>query len=439
MRFSFSPTSRLLYVLAGWTLLGLLPAFWPEVTAAWLLAGAVLLIIAGCDALALRHDPPLRVERHISPVLPLGVWQPVRLRFTNPAAQPALLTVFDHYPTVAAECADLPQRLTVAAEGWAELTYRLRPVVRGAWSFAPVQVLLESPRGLWQRDDRLGEPETVRIYPDFAAITRYIRLASDRREALMGIHRRWRRGEGQTFLQLREYRIGDSLRQIDWNATARTRKLIAKDYQDERNQIVLFLLDCGRRMRAQDDDLSHFDYALNALILLAYVALRQGDAVGLLSFGGEPRWLAPRSGPGRLTPLINTVYDLQPTLEPPDYAEMARLTLIRQRKRALLVLLTNLRDEDQDDLRPAIARLSRRHRVLIANLREPVLDEILTQPMTDLPQAQLYAATCQYLLQRQRVQDELGHQGGIVLDTPPHRLSAAMVNQYLDLKRGGRL
>jgi uncharacterized protein (DUF58 family) len=439
MRLALSPTSLLLRWLAGWTLLGLAPAVWPELLVGWLLAGGLLLAVAARDALALRRRPPPLVDRFVAPALPLGAWCPIRLRVTNPQSHPATLTVFDHYPTAAADCADLPQRLIVEPGGWAELRYRLRPVVRGEWTFAPVQVWLESPRGLWQHDARLGESTTVRIYPDFAAIARYIRLASDRREALMGIHRRRRRGEGQTFFQLREYRIGDSLRQIDWKATARTRKPIARDYQDERNQTVLFLLDCGRRMRARDDDLSHFDHALNAMILLAYVALRQGDAVGVHSFGGERRWLAPRSGPGTLATLINAVYDLQPTLEPPDYAEVASLTMTRQRKRALIVLLTNLRDEDQDELRPAIALLGRRHLVLVANLREPVLDELLARPIHDPPQARLYAATCHYLLQRERVQEELRRGGGIVLDTSPRRLPAAMVNQYLDLKRGGRL
>ncbi|MFZ1643442.1 MAG: DUF58 domain-containing protein [Candidatus Contendobacter sp.] len=436
---NLSPAPRLLHGLAGWTLLGLLPAFQPDLTVFWLLAGGLLLAVATRDALILRRRPLLSVERFVPHAMPLGVWRAIRLRVVNPQAQAATLTLFDHYPTAAAEVADLPQRLTVVAGGWAEIRYRLHPVVRGEWSFAPVQVLLESPHGLWQRDDRLGESETVRIVPNFAAIARYIRLTANRREALMGIHRRRRRGEGQTFLQLREYRIGDSLRQIDWKATARTRKLIAMDYQDERNQTVLFLLDCGRRMRAQDDGLSHFDHALNALILLAYVALRQGDAVGLQSFGGERRWLAPRAGPGMLTTLINGVYDLQPGLEPPDYAEAAKRALARQRKRALIVLLTNLRDEDQDELRPALALLGRRHLVLVANLREPVLDELLARPIHDLPRAQVYAATCHYLLRREQVQEELRRQGGIVLDTPPDQLPAAMVNQYLDLKRGGRL
>lgn len=439
IRLSLSPTSRLLRGLTGWTLLGLVPATWPEWIVWWLLAGILLVAMALQDAAALHRRPPLAAERFVAPALPLGAWRPVRLRFENLQAQSATLTAFDHYPTAAADCADLPQTVTVEPGGWAELSYRLRPVVRGPWWFAPTQVWLASPRGWWRRDDRIGEPALVRIYPDFAAIARYIRLAAERREALMGIHRRRRRGEGQTFLQLREYRIGDSLRQIDWKATARVRKPIARDYQDERNQTVLFLLDCSRRMRAQDDDLSHFDHALNAMILLAYVALRQGDAVGVQSFGGEQRRLAPRSGPGRLTALINTVYDLQPTLEPPDYAEAAQSVLKRQRKRALIVLLTNLRDEDQEELRPAIRLLSRRHLVLIANLREPALDELLTQPVHDLPQAQLYATVCHYLLGRERVQEDLRHCGGILLDAPPQKLPAAMINQYLDLKRGGRL
>lgn len=437
-RCSLIPTPRLLSGLAGWTLFGLLPVVWPELTVWWLLAGGLLCAFVARDAFALQRRPPLAAERVLPPALPLGVWRPVRLRFDNPQPQPAALTVFDHYPSAAAECADLPQRLTVAAGGWTELTYRLRPLVRGEWMFAPVQVWLDSPRGLWQRNDRLGEPTTVRVYPDFAAIARYLRLTADRQETLLGIHRRRRRGEGRDFLQLREYRIGDSLRQIDWKATARLRKPIAREYQEERQQTVLFLLDCSRRMRAQDDALSHFDHALNALILLAYVALRQGDAAGLHGFGGERRWLAPRSGPGMLPALIDGVYQLQPTLESPDYVEAARLLLARQRKRALVVLLTNLRDEDQDELRPAVALLRRRHRLLIVNLREPILDDVLEQPIHDLSQAQLYATTCHYRLRREGVQEELRQHGAIVLDVPPDRLPAAMVDRYLDLKRSGR-
>ena len=433
-----SPTPRLLAGLGGWTLLGLLPVFWPELTAPWALAGGLFLAVIVGDAVVLHRLGPLTVERTVAAALPLGVWRAIRLRIGNPHDRPVLLTAFDHYPTAAAEIDGLPQRVTVQPRGWAELSYRLRPVARGSWMFPCTQLFVESQRGWWRRDDRSGEARAVRIYPDFAVIARDLWLTADRREALLGIHRRRRRGEGQTFLQLREYRIGDSLRQIDWKATARTRKPIAKEYQDERHQTVVFLLDCGRRMRAQDGDLSHFDHALNALILLAYVALHRGDAVGLHSLGGERRWLTPRGGRDMLAILVNAVYDLQPSLEPPDYRAAVQTLLARQRKRALIVLLTNLRDEDQEELRPALALLRQRHLVLVANLREAVLDELLARPIRGPTQARLYLTTCHYLLRRERSQEELRRQGSLVLDTPPERLPAALVEQYLSLKRSGR-
>ena len=124
IRLSLSPTSRLLRGLAGWTLLGLVPATWPELTVWWLLAGILLVAMTLRDAAALRRRPPLAVERLVAPALPLGAWRPVRLRFENRQAQSATLTVFDHYPTAAADCADLPQTVTVEPGGWAELSYR---------------------------------------------------------------------------------------------------------------------------------------------------------------------------------------------------------------------------------------------------------------------------------------------------------------------------
>lgn len=192
-------------------------------------------------------------------------------------------------------------------------------------------------------------------------------------------------------------------------------------------------------MRAQDGDLSHFDHALNALILLTYIALRQGDAVGAHSFGGVRRWLAPRSGGGALHTLINGLYDTQPSLEPPDYAQAVQWVLTQQRKRALIVLLTNLRDEDQDELGPALALLRQRHLVLVANLRETALDDVLARPVDDLAQARLYMAACHYALRREGIQEQLRAQGHTVLDTPPKHLPVAMVEHYLDLKRSGRL
>jgi uncharacterized protein (DUF58 family) len=175
------------------------------------------------------------------------------------------------------------------------------------------------------------------------------------------------------------------------------------------------------------------------MILLAYVALHQGDAVGVQSFGGDLRWLAPKKGNGFLNTLIRTVYDLQPTLQPADYTHAASLLMTRQRKRALLVLLTNLRDEDSDELSAAIGLLKQRHVVLLASLREHVLDDLLNKPVETLPQARLYGATCHYLAARERCREKLYKQGSLILDVPPQELPIAVVNRYWDIKRSGRL
>ncbi len=200
------------------------------------------------------------------------------------------------------------------ARGWTEFRYRARPLRRGPASLGACHLREASLMGLWRFQLRAGAPSPVRVFPNFSPVKKYAELAVGHRLSQMGIHRRRRRGEGREFHQLREYREGDSLRQIDWKATARLRRLISKEYQEERDQQVVLLLDCGRRMRGCEpgqEAVSHFDQTLTALLLLSFVALREGDAVGLLTFGSEARWMPPRKGRAALDDLMERLYDLE--------------------------------------------------------------------------------------------------------------------------------
>ena len=432
------PSQRLLWLLLGWAMAALIPIWWPQATVIWLLGGAMLALIAFADAR--RKLPDLRSERFVAPILAVDVWSDVRVRIHSNTRRILNCIVFDHYPQPA-QLAGLPQALQIKPGAWSEFHYRLRPLARGEVNFAELQLLIESPLGLWQRSIRVGASQPVKVYPNFATIAKFALLAHDRRVSAMGVHQQRRRGEGQDFYQLREYREGDTLRQVDWKATARHRKLISKEYQDERDQPIVFLLDCSRRMRTRDGLLSHFDHALNALILLSYVALRQGDAVGVQSFGGVgmARWRPAKKGAGFLKQVINTVYDLQPTLGPADYSVAANQLLRRQRKRALVIVLTNLRDDDSSELLPAMRLLRQRHLVLLANLRESALDDLIQQPINDFRQARLHGSLQHYLAEREYCQEAVRRQGTIVLDTTPQQLPIALVNHYLDIKRSGRL
>jgi uncharacterized protein (DUF58 family) len=217
------------------------------------------------------------------------------------------------------------------------------------------------------------------------------------------------------------------------------RKLVSREYQDERDQQIVLLIDCGRRMNAQDAELAHFDYVLNAALLLAYVSLRQGDAVGFLAMAGETRWFAPRKSAATVSLILNRVYDLHPTLKTTDYYSAALELMKRLRKRALVVVLSNLRDEDDDTLAPALGLLQSRHLVLFASLREGILARALAARVDSFDRALTHAATAEYLQRRELAFRRLERGGAVCLDVEPAELPIALVNRYIDIKRSGRL
>ncbi|MFJ2538425.1 MULTISPECIES: DUF58 domain-containing protein [unclassified Pseudomonas] len=429
-----------LLLLIG-TLLGTLQALQIDLPASlisinWGLLLA-LLALATLDALRLKRLPALRITRQMPGSLALGRWGEVQLKVAHDFAMPLNIELFDHVPD-GLSFENLPLNVELQPGQTSQISYRLRPLQRGHFSFEHCEVNLPSPLGLWSGKRLLDVIDNTRVYPDFARLYGGELLAVDNWLSQLGVRQRQRRGQGLEFHQLREFREGDSLRQIDWKATARQRSPIAREYQDERDQQIILMLDCGRRMRSQDDELSHFDHALNACLLLSYVALRQGDAVGLSTFASDhPRHLAPVKGSAQLNVLLNTVYDLDSTQRPADYQAAANQLLTRQKRRALVVLVTNLRDEDDEELLSAVKRLSAQHRVLVASLREETLDTLRQTTVQTLPEALAYCGTVSYLNERAELHERLSAHGVPVVDVRPAELGAELVTQYLSWKRSG--
>lgn len=432
------PAPRLLLLLALWGAVALGTAVFPDALALWIGSGAVIVLLAATDALAVSRFKALDCQRDAAGSLALGTWTGIRLQLHNRGRRPVVLEVFDGYPPQVA-ARGMPGQARIEAHGWAEMRYEIRPFERGQFWFSPVQARVASPLGLWQRTIVLGEKQRIKVYPNFAAVANYALLATDNHLSTLGIRLRQRRGEGLDFNQLREYREGDSLRQVDWKATSRLGKLISREYQDERDQQIVFLIDCGRRMRAKDGELSHFDHALNAVLLLSYVALRQGDAVGLMGFGGDSRFLPPRKGAHQINQVLETVYDLQAGTNSPDYPAAASALLTQLKKRSLVVFVSNLRDEDTEALLPALQILRRKHLVLLASLRERVLREALDQPVESFENALAHSASLIYLAERQKAHDAIRTSGAYCVDVEPEALPVTLVNSYLDIKRSGRL
>ena len=432
------PTTRLIRLVAMVAVLGALAAVWPQFHKLCLGIAGLIIGVSATDSGLLAIRKRMTVERQLPGRLALGVRNEISLTLHNPNARMVIGEFFDGLPlSITSE--HLPWGGAVPALGSVRVFYKATATERGPVTFSECHIRDTSPLGLWQRGYRIGAPAEVKVYPNYEPVVRYTLLAMSNRTSQMGIVAKNIAGQSREFHQLRDYQDGDVLSQIDWKATSRRRLLISREYREQRDQTLIFLLDCGRRMRALDCDLSQFDHCLNATLLLSYIALRQGDQVGVMGFGGTNRWMPPVKGQHSMSVLLNHLYDYQATPEPSDFSEAAERLMARQRRRSMVVLLTNLRTEDSSHLLKPLQLLRRKHLVVVANLRERVVVERMKQPVQILEDALYLGAGMSYLEERTRFLAALRDHGIITLDETAHALPAALANCYLDIKRRGTL
>ncbi|HET7796157.1 MAG TPA: DUF58 domain-containing protein [Rhizobacter sp.] len=423
------------------------PLAWVAQAAAVVAAMGVLWFVAdlGLTLRAWRRHP-LRTERALPDALALGVPRVLQLTLVNEGPLAWALDLFDEVdPRL--DFDGLPQHLHLPAGTRLALHYRVTPRQRGPVQLGATQLRLRSRGGSFELLRTIGDGQRLHVYPNFAAVARYAWLAGDRRLAQIGIKTYPKRGMGTDFKQLSDYKQGDPIRHIDWKATLRHQRPIVREFQDERDQCVIFLLDCGRRMRADEGAAattggSHFDQALNALMLLSYVALKEGDEVGAMTFGnsaGEQRRFAPRKGGATLNALMARLYDIEPSATHSDYLAAAQDLLRAQHKRALVIVLTNFRDEDAAELTPALKLLRSRHLVLVASLRERVLREIGEQPITQDRHAIEVAGAHLFSQARSDAFARVVGGDALSVDVEPEQLAVSLVNRYHAVKRAGLL
>lgn len=432
------PSSTLLYLLIAWCFLGVLAFFVEEAGKLWNITGLLLAAILVVDFLIAFNSRKFTLVRKVNSNLPVSAWSKVKLTIENQNPRVASFKVFDHFPAFCQE-KGLPISLRALPNQNVTFSYSLMPLHRGDQSFPGADLLITSPFGFWQLKLFVSCVSQVKVYPNFAAISKYSLLALDNRLGQLGVKKQQRRGEGNEFEQLREYREGDSLRQIDWNATACHGELISKEYEDERDQQIVFLIDCGRKMRVTEEGQAHLDQSLNAMLLLSYVASRQGDSVGFLAFAGADKWSAPRKGANAVNYLMNQCYDLNSSTHASDYLATAGKLMSLQGRRSLVILLSNTRGENQDDLVQAIKLMRRRHLVVFADLKEPGLSETLNDRVTDFESAMKYQSILGYFQRRKQSHESLSHLGAMCLDTTAKSLPLKLVNKYLEIKQSGRL
>lgn len=433
-----SPTNRLLILSTLWLLLAAVTVAVPWLTSPWLWLGGGAALIATVDLIVVRSRKPLDLQRRLPGRFALGEAGEVRLILRNEGNRSATVEIFDGIPQ-GALAPTLPWSGVVPTHQEIRVFHSVTLQERGEAVFSPVHLRRLSPLGFWTRKSLHLTAETVKVYPNYEPVIRFALLAMQHRESPLGIIRRPRAGSSRDFHQLRDYRDGDPLAQIDWKATSRRQTLISRDYQEQRNQSVVFLVDTGRRMRALDGGVPQFDSILNAVLLVAHVALRQGDQVAVKSFGGTDRWLPPVKGSHAMPVLLNHLYDYQTTTAPSDFSGAVEQLMARQRRRALVILLTNLRGEDGKELVPALQVLKSRHLVLLASMRERSVEDAISSPVDCFSASLKFLAADRYVQERREILATLGALGILTLDSTAQEFAIALANSYFDIKAAGRI
>lgn len=430
------PTQRFLKLVIAWTLLGIAASIWPVLHLAWTGAGIVILVLALADVAMLPRKGAITATRSAPARFALGVRGAVTLSLQHSLKRAVHVRLHDGLPPWS-EADDLPWLGVLPPDEVTHVTYDLHFTRRGAQTFTAAHLLATSHLGLWERLHRLAGGSETRCYPNYEPVVRFALLATANREEQMGIIRKRKAGAALDFHQLRDYQDGDVLSRVDWKATARRQTLISRDYEDQKNQTIILVPDCGRRMRAMDGELSQFDHCLNAMLLIAFIALRQGDEVGVVGFGGVQRWLKPVKGAASMPKLLNHLYDYETTNEPSDFMEAAERVMARQKRRALIIFLSNLRTEDSAHLLTAVRLMQRRHMVLVATLREAEMEQHASVPVQTLHDALSFGALCSYFQQRERLLENLRANRIMTLDETAQNLPVALANRYLDIKGAG--
>jgi uncharacterized protein (DUF58 family) len=396
-------------------------------------AGVVALALL--DALRLPGARELAVVRGLSRPLSLGVPQQVRLDVRRPGGAGLLVEVADHAPS---GLHPAPRVLTGVLDSRDQLVveYSVRPPHRGAYRFGQVDVRWRRRNGLWARQASAPVGETVAVYPNVQPVREYeLRLRRGMR-ALTGFRRAQPPGATSAFAGLRDYVSGDELRRISWKATARADKPVTTVVEAERGQQAVIAVDCARLMTAPAGELTKLDHAVNAALLLAWVAQSQGDRVGLLTFSDGVRgYLTPQRGAAQVSRISQALYAVPAEYTEPDFGEALAFLAGRLSRRSLVTILTDVLDpEASSELVEHVLRLSARHLVLVVAMSDPEVLAARDSPIRTSRDAYRWAAAEELLAARRRSFEILRRGGVLGLDVPAGELSPRLVERYLEMK-----
>ena len=439
MRFVFS---KLFYVLLA---VGFVPLSlsWNRPMLRWgtLAYDLTLIAIAVFDAWNSKLPEKVRIERHFGGRFAVGAETEVRIEIANHTARDTRLVVKDEYPPQMKLNGAREARLNIEAQTSAALVYGLTPPKRGRFEFGLMAVRYLSRWRLAWRQDRLGQPVAVKVYPNMRRAREAELKALGARSFVAARRKSQWRGEGRDFESLRDYVRGDEMRHISWTATARRGKLVTRQYQMERDQTILIALDAGRLMTARIENETKLDSAVHAALALMSAAARAGDNAGLLVFGRRIKtYLPPKRGAEHLDAALEALYSIEPEMIEPSYSRAFEFVSANSRRRSLVVVLTDLVDEEGSrELLTSLKLLRPRHLPLVVTIADRDLKAVVRESPENEREMFTQSVAEEIMHLREAALRLVESQGGLALDVTAAVLAPKLLETYLRVKERGLL
>jgi uncharacterized protein (DUF58 family) len=394
-----------------------------------------LVAVAARDLAMLPGRRGYSVQRTMPEPFSLGEPEEVLVVIQNRAAAGLKAKIADHAP---ASLRPQPREVEGRFDpnGVLRLSYRTYSPKRGAYRFGATDLQVWRPDGWWRRQMRLNDPREVAVFPNIVAIKR-IQLSLRRGlRAMAGMRRARPPGASTAFAGLRDYVRGDDVRRVSWTATARRDRPVMIEVEAERGQQVIIAIDCGRLMTAPAGDLDKLDHAVNAALMLAWVAQAYGDRVGMMTFDDRVTgFIKPERGPLQLRRITEALYAIQAENVEPDFGHAMTHLALRVGRRSMVVLLTDVQDPQASrELVAHALRLAARHLVLVVAMTDPAALRARDDPIASTNRAYEWVAAEEFVASRRESFELLRRGGVLALDVVAGRLSPALVERYLELK-----
>ena len=439
MRFVFTRRFYLLFAL------GLIPLSFSW-TRPWLQTlvffyDVALLVLALIDVRLSQLPDTVHITRSFSGRFAVGADTDVSLNVQNNSNRSLTLIVKDEYPPQMILKGIRTAKMRVDGQTSASLVYALTPPKRGRFQFQQTAVRFLTRFRLAWKQTSVNHPEIVKVYPNMRR-AREAELKALGARSVVSSHRKtsWR-GEGREFESMRDYVRGDELRHISWTATARRGKLTTRQYQIERDQTILVALDAGRLMTARIEQETKLDSAVHATLALMSAAARAGDNAGLMVFGRRIiSYLPPSRGRDHMDAALEALHGVEPEMIEPSYARAFEFVSANTKRRSLVVLLTDLVDEEgSKELLTSLNLLRPRHLPLVVTIADRDLKAVVRQTPSTVRELFTQSVSEEIIHHREAALRMVESQGGLALDVTAAALAPALLQTYLRVKERGLL